>query len=268
MNRQPLAPRGQAVVELAIVVALFSSLLFAVMAIGIVGEYAIAAAHGARFSAFDCDSRPTNCGQSSLMSESKLRSTVILSAQREVLPDDAVDVKRWRSLQDQQHPVTNADHIRLEIDRPKVDGADKNLLEKLSSTFRSFSLKAGPAIFDLENPDHLVRSTVRVTLWPSSTQNSRVVLPSLALSSRVALVSDAWTAVDRSDLTTRIRRGESPSSLLDGAMNALYFPTKDLLMPVFDVVGLERGTDEFRGRFHNVDHDLPFANSRTNPVNR
>lgn len=262
MTARISAPSGQAVIELAIVLLLFSSLLFAILVIGVVGDFAIRTTHGARFSAFDCDSRPGGCRQSSAQSESNLRSTVILSSQREVLPGDVVSPTYWRSLHQSRQVIAGATDIRLEIDRPKVDGADKNLLQKLANTFRSFSLKAGPAIFDLENPDHLVRSTVRLTLWSSSRQTSSPDTPSLQLSSRVAMVSDDWAAVDRSDLIARVQRGESPSSLLDGAVTALYFPAKDLLMPVFDLVGLERDTNSFRNGFHRIDHDQPFSNSR------
>jgi hypothetical protein len=262
MTARVSAPDGQAVIEMAIVLVLFSILLMAMLVIGVVGDLAIKTTHGARFSAFDCDSRPGNCRQSSRQSESKIRSTVILSAQREVLPGDTVASTDWRSLHQSRRVITDATDIRLEIDTPRVDGADKTLLAKLASTFRSFSLKAGPAIFDLENPDHLVRSTVRLTLWSSSPQRPSLITPPLQISSRIAMVSDAWAAVDRSDLIARVQRGESPSSLLNSAVTALYFPAKDLLMPLFDLVGLERDTNQFRDQFHKVDHDQVFSNSR------
>lgn len=69
-------------------------------------------------------------------------------------------------------------------------------------------------------------------------------------------------AVDKADFLRRIRQGETPSTLLDDGLKALYFPTKDLLMPIFDLVGLESNTRSFRDGFHEVDHDRPFANSR------
>lgn len=263
------APRGQAVIELAVIVLIFSSLLAAILVVGVVGDHAIKASQGARFAAFDCDVRPDYCRQSFRQAESKLRSALVFSDQREVLPDDQILPKGWETLGKSRRVIADLDDVHLGIDLPRVDGADRNLLEKLAGTFRSFTLKAGPAIFDLANPDHLIRSTVNITLWSPSTDGYfQNVAPRIRASSRVALISDAWAAVDTSDFTSRIRRGETPSTLIDGALKALYFPTKDLLMPLFDLVGMESNTQSFRDQFHEVNHDLPYANSRINPATR
>jgi len=258
-------PRGQAMIELAVVVMIFSSLLAAILVVGVVGDHAIKASQGARFAAFDCDARPDYCRQSFRRAESKLRSALVFSDQREVLPDDHTLPRGWKTLGKSQRVIAGPDDVRLGIDLPRVDGADKNLLEKLAGIFRSLSLKAGPALFDLANPDHLIRSTVNITLWsPSRDGYFETVIPKIEASSRVALVSDAWAAVDTEDFSRRIRQGETPSTLVDGALKALYFPTKDLLMPLFELVGLESNTGSFRDQFHEVNHDLPYANSRVN----
>lgn len=257
------APRGQALIELAVVLLIFSSLLAAILVIGVAGDHVIKTSQGARFSAFDCDVRPDHCRQSFRQAESKLRSAVVFSDRREVLANDGAVLKDWETLGKSRRVIADLDDVRLDIDLPKVDGADKNLLQKLASAFRSFTLKAGPAIFDLANPDHLVRSTVNITLWSASTDGFfETVAPRIRASSRVALISDAWAAVDKADFLRRIRQGETPSTLLDDGLKALYFPTKDLLMPLFDLVGLESNTRSFRDGFHEVDHDRPFANSR------
>ncbi len=257
------APEGQAVIELAVVLMVFATLLAAILAVGVVGNFAIKASQGARFAAFDCDVRPDHCRQSFRQAESKLRSAVVLSDKREVLPDDQTAPREWQTLGRQRRVVSDLKDVRLDVDLPRVDGADKNLLEKLAGTFRSFSLKAGPAIFGLANPDHLIRSTVNVSLWSAANDRGLQTGASLVRnSSRVAMVSDTWAGVDSADISARIHQGETPSNLMDGAIQALYFPAKDLLMPLFDLVGLERNTRSFRDQFHNVDHDRPFSNSR------
>ena len=263
MGRRSSAPGGQALIEMAVVLMIFAGMVTTLLLVGVVGDFAIRTSHGARFSAFDCDVRPDHCRQSFRQSESKLRSALIFSDKREVLPNDSSSARDWRTLGAHRRVIAEPRDARLDIDLPRVDGADKNLLEKLAATFRSFTLKAGPAIFDLSNPDHLVRSTVNITLWSSlSEDRSHAAASKLQMSSRVALVSDAWAAVDNADFTRRVQQGETPSTLMDSALNAFYFPTKDLLMPLFDLVGLESNTQSFRDQFHEIDPDRPFGNSR------
>lgn len=262
-------PAGQAIVELSVVLMIFSTILVALLVTGVVGELTIKASHGARFAAFDCEVRPDYCRQSVQQSESKLRSTLVVSDQREVFPNDNLTPREWATLAQNRHVLKDSRDVRLDVDLPRVDGADRNLLEKLAGTFRSFTLKAGPAIFDLANPDHLSRSTVHISLWSSQTKTaSQAFVPEIRVSSRLALISDAWAAVDATDLSRRTRLGETPSSLVDDGLRALYFPTKDLLMPLFDLVGLESNTRSFRDQFHVVDHDMPYANSRVTGVSR
>lgn len=260
---RPTPPKGQSMLELVLVLGAVAAMLMMVLMVGVVGDLGIRTSLAARFSAFDCDARPDACGQSASPTEAKLRSTVILSDRRDVLASDQAPLKTMKTLGANAEVLQRASDIRLSIDLPRVDGADKNLLTKLADAFRGFGMKAGPLIFDLPSPDQLTRSTVRTALWGSrGTGSGYPQMPTIQLTSRVAMISDTWAASDRTDASRRIGLGESPASVVHTALDALYIPGKDLLMPVLDAIGLESGTGAFRGAFHRVDHDTAYANSR------
>ena len=256
-------PRGQALIELVVILGVFWALIAALMIVGVVGESGIRVSQAARFSAFDCDLRPGHCRQSAAQSESVMRSGVFGEDAREILASDNVIPRRFVSLDNNQNVIESSKSISLSVDLPRVDGADKNLLQKLSDAFRSFSLKAGPTIFGLASPDQLTRSTVRAVLWESRPSTHRdSLMPRLDMTSRVAMISDSWAAADRNDFFGRVRAGESPIALMDSVTAALYIPGKDLLMPVLNLIGLESNTQAFRNSFHKADHDLPYPNTR------
>lgn len=240
-----------------------SAMLFAIVAIGTVGIAGIKTSQAARFAAFDCDNHPRFCRDLGTTPSQKIKSTIFYSDRREVFPSDAPEWKAVKSLGNHQRVLDGDRAISVVVDLPKVDGADKSLLSRLSDLFRSASLKAGPAIFGLPTPDHLSRSTVRATLWNSSgSPSADFVVPSVDLSSRVALVSDSWAASDRADFLNRVKEGETPSSIAAQAIEGLYLPGKDLLMPVFDTLGLETRTSAFRSGFHRIDHDVAYPGTR------
>lgn len=263
MMTRAVAQRGQAVIELVILSAALIAMLALAMLIGVVGDAGIRTSAGARFAAFDCDARPGHCRESSVPVESKVRSAVFYSDRDEIYPQTEPNWQLFRSLRDQERIIRKPQDLTLGVDLPRVDGADKGLFEKLFSVFRGLALKAGPSIFGLSSPDQLTRSTVRAKLWggePAAVMGA--AMPSLETSSRVAMISDGWAAIDRKHFGQRVREGESPLSLLGFATEGLYLPGKDLLMPVFDAVGLEANTRAFRDAFHNVSHDQPYGNSQ------
>ncbi len=235
--------RGQSLIELVILLGVISLLITAIVLVGFVGHSGIRTSLAARVAAFDCDGRPGFCRQDSMEPERRMREGYLLGKFRDYLqaPQD----------------------IGLSVDLPRVDGADKNLLGKLADALRGFSLKAGPLIFGLPSPDQLTRSTVQTVLWRSdSKMPSDVRMPVIRQTSRLALISDAWSADTRSHFVSRVRAGEHPIGLLSGAVSLAYFPAKDVLMPVMDVVGLESNTQAFRNAFHNTNPDVPYSNSR------
>lgn len=238
-----LSPRGQSMVELVILLAVMSLLMTAVVLLGFVGDSGVRTSLAARLAAFDCDSRPGFCRGDVQQSQQQMRDGYLLGNFRNYLqkPDD----------------------IRLSIDLPRVDGADKSLLSKLADAFRGFGLKAGPLIFGLPTPDQLTRSTVETVLWRASTRlTGGIEMPSLRQTSRVAMISDSWAADGAQQFAARVKTGEHPAQLLSSAASLAYFPAKDLLMPVMDAVGLESNTQSFRGAFHNINADVPYSNAR------
>ena len=255
-------PRGQSLVELVVMLGTFSALLAMTMMIGVVGDQSIRASGAARLAAFDCDLRPGYCRTDATDTENKVRASLFSSDQREVLTSDVPAMREYSALRSNRQVIEKFKDVRLGVDLPRVDGADKNLLAKLATAFRSLSLKAGPAIFGLPSPDQLTRSTVTAVLWDSHGNDRALPIPRLQMQNRVALISDSWSANDRNDFVTRSRNGESPLALLGNAIDLLYMPGKDLLMPVTDFVGLESNTRSFRDSYHRVDYDLPYANSR------
>lgn len=264
MNKRILGhPTGQSLIELMMLLALLSAMLLAVMIIGTVGLAGMKTSQAARFSAFDCDNHPGFCRELGITPIQKIKSAIFYSDRREVFPSDMPEWKPVKSLGRNQQVLQGDGAVSVAVDLPKVDGADKSLLARLSDLFRSLSLKAGPAIFNLPSPDQLSRSTVKATLWDSSGGLSvSIPVPRLELSSRVALVSDSWAASDRSDFFSRVKEGETPLSLASQAIEGLYLPGKDILMPVLDVLGLEANTSTFRAGFHRADHDVAYPGSR------
>lgn len=66
---------------------------------------------------------------------------------------------------------------------------------------------------------------------------------------RLVTAPDAWYATG-SDQEQRIRRGADPLPYLARLLEATFIPTKDVLMPLADFIGLERQTGSFRDAFH------------------
>jgi hypothetical protein len=230
-------------VELVMLLGVMALLMSAVVLIGFVGDSAIRTSLAARLAAFDCDSRPGFCRGSSSEAQHQIRDAYLLG--------------RFRDY------VQRPEDIRLSIDLPRVDGAEKGLLSKLANAFRGFGMKAGPLIFSLPAPDQLTRSTVETALWRAGLElPNEIRIPAIQQSSRLALISDAWSADDLGQFVSRVRTGEQPAALLSTAASAAYFPAKDLLMPVMDALGLEPDTKPFRRAFHNVDTDVSYSNSR------
>ena len=236
-------PAGQSLIELIVLLGVLASSLVAIVLLGFVGDSGIRTTIAARVAAFDCDRRPGFCKDEAVDSEANARETYSLG--------------RFRDY------VQPRDDVQLSIDLPRVDGAEKNLLLKLSEAFRNFGMKAGPLIFGLSAPDQLTRSTVTTKVWRSGVAlPNGFELPTLRQSSRLALISDAWSADTNSQFAARVKAGEQPLSLLSGAASVAYFPAKDVLMPVMDAVGLESNTRAFRNAFHRVDPNITYANSR------
>jgi|688.fasta_scaffold287210_2 hypothetical protein len=255
-------PQGQSLLELMLLLSIMSALLMMLVVIGNIGIAGLKTSQAARFSAFDCDNRPGFCRALSSTPVQKIRSAVFYSDEKEVFPFDSPNWKSVDSLGAQRIVMHRPEDISLSLDLPRVDGADKGLLSKLSDLFRGLSMKAGPAIFGLPTPDHLARSTVSAVLWDMPIQSADRLVPRLTVSSRVALISDSWAAAGQADFFKRVRDGETPSALAVQAIEGLYIPGKDFLMPVLSGVGLERSTAEFRSRFHSVDHEIAYPGTR------
>ncbi len=244
MNRRCFtSPHGQSMMELVFLMAIMSLFMSALVLLGFVGDSGIRTSLSARLAAFDCDSRPGFCRDDAQHSATNMRESYLLGNFRDYL----------------QEP----NDIRLLIDLPKIDGSDKSLLSRLADAFRGFGLKAGPLIFGLPAPDQLTRSTVETVLWRTTTKlPSGIEMPSIRQTSKVALISDSWSANNAGQFVARVKTGEHPAQLLSAAASIAYFPAKDLLMPVLDAVGLESNTRAFRDAFHNANPDIPYSNSR------
>ena len=254
---------GQSLIEMVVMLVILGLLLLAVVWVGVAGTVSTQVAHSARMAAFDCDMRPGYCRSQSRVPAANIAPRLFSSSRRELFATDPPDLIRFSSMGADGKIFERPEDISLVVDLPKVDGADKGILSKLADAFRSFSLKAGPALFDLPTPDQLTRTTVTASLWKSrGYQLSAQGLPRLDFQSRIALISDGWSAVDTPDFYQRVRKGESPNQLSAEVSNYFYVPAKDLLMPALDLVGLESNTKAFRDAFHQIDHDVPYANTR------
>lgn len=74
-------------------------------------------------------------------------------------------------------------------------------------------------------------------------------LGSTSTNFRLVTAPDAWYATG-SDQEQRIRRGADPLPTLARLLEVTFIPTRDVLMPLADVIGLERQTGSFRDAFH------------------
>lgn len=264
-------PAGQSLIELLLVLGVLSGMLVMTMVVGVIGDTGIRTSMAARLAAFECDVRPGACSASAAASAAHARSVVLHDDRGDVLaaeagatlPDSPRRGRVIRTLHRDQHVIEHDSDVHLSIDLPRVDGADTNLLAKLSDIFRRFGMGSGPALFGLPSPDQLTRSTVHTTMWSSRAPAvTPMGLPKISMSSRVAMISDSWAASDRPEFFSRVDHGKTPSSIVAGSVEAFYIPAKDLLMPVMDAVGLESGTSAFRSSFHRPDHDQVFSDTR------
>lgn len=260
MRQKPrTAPHGQGLIEMVIMLFVFGALLTAVGLIGVVGQTGLSTVLAARLAAFECDGRPDYCRQVWGSTQQRILKELLTTLGSGRADDEA---KRL-SLGDNRYLIEQSSDIRLSVDLPRVDGADRNLLEKLADAFRSFTLRAGPALFSLASPDQLTRSTVSTDLWGSRSDVGRgLLMPKVQLTSRLALISDSWSASSNQEFYQRVRLGQTPSRITDTALSALYIPSKDILMPALDLVGLESGAESFRSQFHNPQPDLPYGATR------
>lgn len=250
---------GQGLIEMLILLIVFGALLSAIGLIGVVGQVGLSTTIAARLAAFECDIRPDYCRQVWAAPQQRVRRELITSVGSPGQTGSAIR----RSLGVNRELIQKDSDVRLAVDLPRVDGADRNLLEKLADAFRSFTLKAGPALFSLSSPDQLTRSTITAELWGGrgNVLDGRL-MPNLQMTSRLALISDSWSAASASEFYHRVDLGQTPSRVADTALSTLYIPAKDILMPTLDVVGLESGVNAFRDRFHRPDLDQPYGSTR------
>jgi hypothetical protein len=75
------------------------------------------------------------------------------------------------------------------------------------------------------------------------------LLGSTAKDFRLVTAPDAWYALG-GDQEQRVRRGADPLPTLATLLEVTFVPTKDVLMPIADFIGLERQTASFREAFH------------------
>jgi hypothetical protein len=62
----------------------------------------------------------------------------------------------------------------------------------------------------------------------------------------------------------RVRKGAEPIPLIARVIEGAFFPTKDLLMPAVDFIGLEKGTAAYRESFHRSDWLRPLQGTTQN----
>lgn len=261
------SPSGQSLIEMTLLLIVTSSLMIAVIWTGVSGFMSIQAAHGARLAVFDCDMRPGHCITSIDTPEQHVRVRLFSSGKNEVLARDDIDLVQFDSLGRDKPVLERPEAIQVRIDLPRVDGADKGLFAKMASAFRGFAGRSGPAIFELSAPDQFTRATATAVILGSQPESApsnqrRLDMPQVKYQSRVALLSDSWAAIDSGDFANRTRKGESPSEFGSAISETFYTPAKDVLMPVFDLIGLDHGTRQFRDAFHKVKPDSVYPETK------
>jgi hypothetical protein len=86
------------------------------------------------------------------------------------------------------------------------------------------------------------------------------VLGRMSTNFRLVTSPDAWYAIG-SDHELRVRRGADPLPALASLLEMTFVPTKDVLMPIADIIGLERQTASFREAFHQDGWFIPIEGS-------
>lgn len=257
-------PRGQSIIEALVLILALWGLILCISIVGLVGQRSIKNVEGARFASSDCDVQPGLCRVSYTTTLDKMRKINFLS-DRDFYTSNNITKNSlsFYSLNQNHAYLRKVEDVNLSLDFPKIDGADRTLPGKLMETFRGLALKAGPAIFGLSSPDFLTRTSARQTLWSSEFgRNSGLLAPSLETNSRVAMISDSWSASSGVDFRDRVKVGQTPFQLMNVSAEAFYGLGKDLLMPLMDWVGLEVNTHAFRQAFHEIDNEQVYANTR------
>lgn len=257
-------PRGQSLIEALVLIFALWGLILCLSIAGLVGQSSIKNVESARFASSDCDVQPDFCRVSYTTTLNKMRK-INFSNDKDFYTSNYTTKNSlsFYSLNQDHGYLRKLEDVNLSLDFPRIDGADKNLLSKLLETFRGLALKAGPAIFGLSSPDFLTRVSARQTLWSSdSGRNSGLLAPSLNTNSRVAMISDGWSASSGVEFRDRVRIGQTPLQLMNVSAQTFYGLGKDLLMPLMDWVGLEVNTHAFRQAFHEIDNDQVYSNTR------
>lgn len=170
---------------------------------------------------------------------------------RDVQAAQTVFDRHWG---DPRAPISSIDDVKsprdkasvvARFDAPTADVSGASGLSGLHVQTMGYLLQLGGGLFDLPDARSLRRVSVShevMTHWGEFKQEERL-----------ASLADYWTATTRQQAQDRIDRGARPLLPLEQTIRLGQAPAIDLLLPTFEFVGLESGSDQFRDRFKQGD---------------
>lgn len=277
--------RGVALVEAAITLTVLSLLGFALVLLAGLIDLQHATVAGARSAAFDCVRAPIRCsaqpgGIDGLAND--VRARHFTGPRREVLAQqtlaatvasDGQRVHGWRGgshvahvAADGQRASTSDSMLRsygdigLAIQRQGLNRPRSEVERGLNGSVIDVAatvIGAGPAVFGLDYMAGVVRSDLQVGLTPPTRWQTELG-QRLVIKDRIAVLGDGWDAAGPADVQQRVERGQSPGPL--GQISRIYHASVlYALMPIAEVIRLDRDTASFRDGYGHVDSNLPMS---------
>jgi len=144
-------------------------------------------------------------------------------------------------------PVVSSSGARTDLsvtaDRPSADVSGRGAIGAIDRVLASTVGRAGEALFSLPSGRSLLRL---------QSQEAAVLSGERSYSIRhsLALVNSDWSSMNFEEAHLRSMLGGHPTTWIESLSRFSYSPALDVAMPVTEFLGLESGTESFRGGFH------------------
>lgn len=146
----------------------------------------------------------------------------------------------------------------ISIDRPVDDVGGQRPLDRLGDVLRGATQRAADQLFELPDPRSLVRVSVAEDFhWASAGR--------IATHRSLAMHTEDWATQNQGLAQLRVASGAEPSEAMRALISVVHAPATQVLMPLFESIGLERGSRPFSRGFHRLDWMRPFPGTQAPP---
>ncbi|NBT74644.1 MAG: hypothetical protein EBQ76_03945 [Betaproteobacteria bacterium] len=223
-------PDGQACVELIVLSVALVLLLAVARAIVGIAHQSLASVEAARFDLDRCRILVSEC------------PTYQRSSQY-----SAYSEAKSMPLKFDQDPAVRSSPVNSFVvsgDSPSADVSGKGVLDKVGLSLGGFLQGTAEDLFRLPGARQLLRVSAKGSTapWGFSPQQTRL-----------AVMGETWGSSGLSEASNRVAHGSEPSPSVALAVSSAQAVGKDVLLPVFEGIGLESGSSTFRHSFHRPD---------------